>query len=202
MAESLDQITHPLRRSWPSHPGDKIPARLVEKSDVSSTDVMGLPQRHKHSSATSHTATQGQRCLKIQRNNSQELHLGEGQRLSHAKLSLNQGWGSQVVRPSHWHDLVIQLGQCRENGIWGWGEETAKTVGHREVMKLGQTTKQRASLPAYTRERAGHLFCLSNILTRLHLWSDTKSGFLCTAPHANPRLGSKPMLLRWPWHKG
>lgn len=69
-------------------------------------------------------------------------------------------------------------------------------------MKLGQTTKQRASLPAYTRERAGHLFCLWNILTRFHLWSDTKSGFLCTAAHASPWLGSKPMLLRWPWHKG
>lgn len=44
---------------------------------------------------------------------------------------------------------MIQPGQCRGNGIWGWGAETVKTemtVRHREVMELGQTTKQRASL--------------------------------------------------------
>lgn len=46
--------------------------------------------------------------------------------MSHAKLSLNQGWGSQVVRPSHWPDLGDSAGAMQREWDLRLGRRNSK----------------------------------------------------------------------------
>lgn len=110
-------MTHPLRRSWRSHPGAKIPARLVEKGDKHSrwgsgcdegTSIAGPgpTQPPQGKGGTKYGAITHRNCIMVM----------DSVRAMQSLVQI-KGRGHRWFAPHTGMNQMIQLGQCRGNGI-------------------------------------------------------------------------------------